>query len=90
MHIQLSDCSLDTMWSWAFPACRGSSCSGLSLLALLRTNVAFDEDGAGQRLRSERPGMLAVFLAPAVDAAAGAKYSWFLSVASRPDSAAAA
>jgi hypothetical protein len=77
MHIQLSDCSLDTI-------------SGLSLLALLRTNVAFDEDGAGRRLRSERPEMLAVFLAPAVDAAAGAKCPWFLSTASRPDSADAA
>src|SRR3954454_25065685 len=34
--------------------------------------------------------MLAVFRAPAVDAAAGAKCSWFLSAASRPDSATAA
>jgi hypothetical protein len=31
--------------------------------------------------------MLAVFLAPVVDAAAGAKRSWFLSAASWPDSA---
>jgi hypothetical protein len=46
--------------------------------------------GAGRRFRSERPGMLAVFLAPAVDAAAGPKCSWFLSAASRPDSADAA
>src|SRR5262249_44938052 len=46
--------------------------------------------GPGRRLRSERPGMPAVFLTPAVDAAAGAKGSWFLSTASRPDSADAA
>jgi hypothetical protein len=46
--------------------------------------------GAGRRFRSERPEMLAWFLAPAVDAAAGAKCSRFLSAASWPDSADAA
>jgi hypothetical protein len=75
------------MGSWASPACRGSGCSGLCLLVLLRTNVVFDEDGSGQRLRSERSGMLTEFLAPAVDAVAGAKRSRFLNAASRPDPA---
>jgi hypothetical protein len=46
--------------------------------------------GAGRKFRPERPGMLAVFLAPKVDAAAGANCSRFSSGASRPDSADAA
>jgi hypothetical protein len=34
--------------------------------ALHRTDVVFDEDGAGRGLRSGKPGMLAVFLAAVV------------------------
>ena len=37
-----------------------------AMRALLRTDVVLDEDGAGRGLRSEKPGVLAVFLAAVI------------------------
>jgi hypothetical protein len=48
----------------------GFEVAGATRGALLRTDVVFDEDGAGRGLRPEAAGVLAVFLAAAVDAGA--------------------
>src|SRR5262249_1808843 len=40
--------------------------AGAAMRAPHRTDVVFDEDGAGRGLRSEKPRMLAVFLAAAI------------------------
>ena len=44
----------------------GFEMAGAAMRALHRTDVVFDEDGAGRGLRSEKPGMLAVFLAAVI------------------------
>ena len=44
----------------------GFEIAGAAMRALHRTDVVVDEDGARRGLRSEKPGMLAVFLAAVV------------------------
>jgi hypothetical protein len=44
----------------------GFEIAGAAMRALHRTDVVFDEDGGGRGLRSEKPGMLAVFLAAVI------------------------
>src|SRR5262249_10888560 len=48
----------------------GFEVAGAAMRALLGTDIVFDEDGAGGRLRPEASGVLTMFLAPAVGARA--------------------